>query len=195
MLFSSNKPEKQSDDALIAIFRKENNLDVLAILFTRYTHLVYGVALKYLKNREDSQDAVTQIFEVLIKEVPKHNIKNFKSWLHSVTRNHCLMQLRKQSSDKRNFEKFSADSFMESEQTLHPIDKEETNSVNEVLKKCLERLKEEQRSCVTLFYYEEKCYREISEELKLDEKKVKSSIQNGKRNLKICIERKTEHES
>ena len=98
------------------------------------------------------------------------------------------MQLRKKSSQKKTQEKYGADFFMETEEQLHPIDTEENSSIESSLKKCLEKLKEEQRKCVSLFYYEELCYKEIAEELNLEEKKVKSYIQNGKRNLKICLE-------
>ncbi|MEI6865629.1 sigma-70 family RNA polymerase sigma factor [Flavicella sp.] len=163
-------------------------MTVLGVLFNRYTHLVYGVCLKYLKHREDCQDAVIQIFEILIQEVPKHDIKNFKNWLYGVTRNYCLMQLRKQNANKKSFEKYSATFFMESSEELHPIDIERDNSINTSLKKCLEKLKEEQRKCVILFYFEEMCYKKIAEERQLEEKKIKSYIQNGKRNLKLCIE-------
>jgi RNA polymerase sigma-70 factor (ECF subfamily) len=195
VIFSSNKPEKQSDEALVTDFQSDQDMTILGILFNRYTHLVYGVCLKYLKHKENSQDAVIQIFEILVHEVPKHEIRNFKSWLHGVTRNYCLMQLRKQTSVKKSLERFSADYFMESVEDAHPIDNDKGDTMTTSIKKCLEKLKEQQRRCVSLFYYEEKCYKEISEELQLEEKKVKSYIQNGKRNLKICIESHPEHEA
>lgn len=187
MNFLRNKTLKASDKELVQRFQKENDLEVLGVLFNRYMHLIYGVCLKYLKNREESQDAVMQIFEVLIKEVPRHEIQVFKSWLYGVTRNFCLMKLRSETSKKNKEQLFNATFFMESQQELHPIDTEEPN-LEGVLKNCLENLKVEQQKCVQLFYYEKKSYREIATELLLDEKKVKSLIQNGKRNLKICIE-------
>ncbi len=195
VIFNSNKPDKQSDETLLKLFQKEKDLEILGQLFSRYTHLVYGVCLKYFKNREDSQDGVIQIFELLVEQLPKHSVLNFKSWLHSVTRNFCLMQLRKSKASKNQLEKYSNDFFMENEETMHPIDTEAKNEINNALQLCLEKLKELQKKCVSLFYYEEKCYREISEELHLEEKKVKSYIQNGKRNLKICIEKQTNDEA
>lgn len=187
MKFSKNKTFKTSDKELVERFQKENDLEVLGILFDRYIHLVYGVCLKYLKNREESQDAVMQIFEVLVKKVPEHKIKVFKSWLYKVTCNFCLMKLRNETSKKNKEKLFNIELFMESQQELHPIDKDEIN-LEGALKKCLENLKQEQQKCIQLFYYEKKSYREIAEELQLEEKKIKSFIQNGKRNLKICIE-------
>ncbi len=189
MLFSKNKPEKESDEELIKRFYNENDLEILGILYKRYMHLVYGVCLKYLKNREESQDAVMQIFEVLVKEIPKHEIRVFKNWLHGVSRNFCLMKIRKNASDKIKSDTFSKDVFMESSTNLHPLDTEENTDLTSPLKKCMERLKAIQKQSIELFYYDQKCYKEIADELSIEEKKVKSFIQNGKRNLKLCIEK------
>lgn len=186
--FSTNKHIEESDAELVESYRNTHDLDILAELYSRYTHLIYGVCLKYLKNREDSQDAVLQIFEVLLKEIPKHEIRIFKNWLHGVTRNYCLMQLRKEKASQKQFETYSRDFFMETEVEMHPIDSQRSRTKSTALRDCLEKLKKVQQECVRLFYYDEQCYREIAAGLNLEEKKVKSAIQNGKRNLKICLE-------
>jgi RNA polymerase sigma-70 factor (ECF subfamily) len=154
-------------------------------------HLVYGVCLKYLKNREESMDAVMQIFEKLITEIPRHSINNFKSWLHVVTKNYCLMQIRSHKSQAEKINDWINDPliFMETSQVLHPIDEDEYN-MEDALKDCIERLKNEQKECIRLFYYESRCYNEIADSMGLDEKKVKSHLQNAKRNLKLCLEEK-----
>lgn len=180
--------KKLTDNELMDRFCAEDDLEVLGVLFNRYMHLVYGVCLKYLKHREESQDAVMQIFEVLVKEVPRHEIKVFKSWLYGVSRNFCLMKLRKEASGKVVKLAFTGDNFMESTTVMHPLDEESGEQTNEALQKCLEVLKKQQRKCVELFYYAQKCYKEIAAELFIEEKKVKSYIQNGKRNLKNCLE-------
>mgnify|MGYP001115175383 CR=1 FL=1 len=180
--------KNQDDSDLLSVFIKTQNLDVLGELYNRYIHLVYGVSLKYFKNREKSQDAVSSIFEKLITDIGDAKIENFKSWLYVVTKNFCLMELRKEQSQKRRHEQFSADSFMESTQTMHPIDEERDDDIETTLRTCIEKLKNEQKSCIELFYYQDKCYKEISTELQIEEKKVKSFIQNGKRNLKICLD-------
>jgi RNA polymerase sigma-70 factor (ECF subfamily) len=153
--------------------------------------LVYGVCMKYLKNREESQDAVMQIFEVLVNDIPRFEIRNFKSWLYGVTRNHCLMKLRKDHSEKDRHEKIASEMFMESGDEMHLFEENHEEEMQQKLKTCLEKLREEQRRCVELFYYQHFCYREIAEKLSFDENKVKSFIQNGKRNLKICLETKS----
>lgn len=180
-----------SDEILIGEFTITGDLEVLGELYSRYMHLVYGVCLKYLKDRDESQDAVMQIFEKLIMEIPKQKIENFRSWLHVVTKNYCLMQLRSEKSHTEKFNEWINDPtvFMENEPVLHPIDSNEPD-LEKGLADCIERLKEEQKECIRQFYYENRCYNEISVNLGIDEKKVKSHLQNAKRNLKLCLEEK-----
>jgi RNA polymerase sigma-70 factor, ECF subfamily len=180
--------EGLSDSELVNLYREKTDLDVLGILYKRYMLQVYGVCLKYLKNRDDSQDAVMQIFEILIRDVPRFEIRNFKGWLYGVARNHCLMKLRKDLRERDKQHEIAGELFMESTAILHPLEEDVEEEVRERLKTCMEQLKEEQRRCIELFYYQQHCYREIAAELLVDELKVKSFIQNGKRNLKICLE-------
>jgi RNA polymerase sigma-70 factor (ECF subfamily) len=192
IFFKTDKLNSQNtDEVLVRKFTSAGDLEVLGELYSRYMHLVYGVCIKYLKNRDESQDAVMHIFEKLIIEVPKQKIENFRSWLYVVTKNYCLMQLR---SEKTNIEKFNEwindpSVFMETEQVLHPIDSDERD-LEKGLTDCIERLKEEQKECIRQFYYENRCYNEIAVNMGLDEKKVKSHLQNAKRNLKLCLEGK-----
>lgn len=182
-------PEKTDED-LLGLFMDSGNLDLLGELYGRYIHLVYGVSLKYLGDPDDAKDATMQIFEKLITELPGQEIRQFKSWLYVLSKNFCLMQIRaKKSGDKRLEGLKTEVEFMESEQEMHPIDREE-ESIEQALKECIEKLKAEQKQCIELFYYKKMCYREISDSLNLAEKKVKSLLQNGKRNLKICLESK-----
>lgn len=178
-----------SDEELIALYKKHSQNHYAGILFQRYSHLVFGVCLKYLKNEETSKDAVMQVFEKLLKELKVCDVKNFKSWLHVVTRNHCLMYLR--SSKNHLFTHQDTDTeFMENVYTLHhtvedEIDEEDFNNLQD----CIEKLPEEQRICLIKFFYEDMCYKAISQHTGYDLKKVKSSIQNGKRNLKNCMQK------
>jgi len=187
------KSQRKSDEDLVREFSSTGDLDILGDLFSRYIHLVYGVCLKYLKNREESKDAVMQIFEKLISEIPRHTINTFRSWLHVVTKNYCLMQIRSQKSDNEKLIEWlnAPGNFMESLHEPHPIDEDGSDN-NEALDDCIERLKDAQKECIKLFYFNNKSYSEISVKLGIDEKKVKSYLQNAKRNLKICLEEKNE---
>jgi RNA polymerase sigma factor (sigma-70 family) len=181
---------KQLDDAaLIAQYKATGDLEILGVLYNRYMHLVFGVCLNYLKDEEQSKDAVMQIFEELIVKVKLHEIQNFKSWLHVLSRNHCLMILRKAS---KNNTVSMDDIFMENTDFVH-LDIDDTKEQQlSVMEKCMETLTSEQRVCVDLFYLQEKCYKEVAEITGFDMLKVKSYIQNGKRNLKICIEKNSD---
>ncbi len=190
MLEISGKHHDRPDEELLAAYRQSGDLDLLGTLYSRYMHLVYGISLKYLKNREDAEDTVIRIFEKLITELPRHKVLHFKSWLYVLSKNHCLMELRTRKRASGHLEAYNTErEFMESEAELHPIDRDDAG-LEEALKKCIEALKDEQKQCIELFYYGKKCYQEIAEQLQMDEKKVKSCLQNGKRNLKICLEKK-----
>jgi RNA polymerase sigma-70 factor, ECF subfamily len=193
--FNKKTSNKRSEEELIDEFTSTGNLEVLGELYSSYMHLVYGVCLKYLKDREESRDAVVQIFEKLVTEIPKQKIDNFRSWLHAVTRNYCLMQIRSRKSQDEKHNEWILDpgNYMENGSGLHPIDRDEPD-MEKALADCIEKLKDEQKVCICQFYYENRCYTEIATNLGIDEKKVKSHLQNGKRNLKLCIESQNEKE-
>ncbi len=171
-----------TDRQILEKYRKGGDTNLVADLYQRYMHLVYGVCLKYLKDREESKDAVMQIFEKLITDLRVHQVNNFKSWLYTLTRNHCLMQLR-------SINKINNASAMEIEFSLHLHDEVENEVTLGALRKCLGTLNTEQQTCIRLFYLEEKSYSQITEESGYPIKKVKSYLQNGKRNLKNCMDK------
>lgn len=173
------------DQVLLAEYRSSGDLEVLGQLYGRYMHLVYGVCLKYLKDDEASKDAVMQIFEQLIKKLKIHEVNNFKSWLYTLARNYCLMEIR--ANGKQEFVSLE-DNFMEKDAFVH-LDIEDTRERKlSVMEECMEKLPAEQKDTIKLFYLEQKCYKEVADITGYDLNKVKSYIQNGKRNLKICIE-------
>lgn len=162
---------------------------MLGALYKRYMHLVYGVCLRYLADRDEAQDGVMQVFEKLIEEIPGHEIRKFRSWLYVLTRNHCLMQIRSGKSRARKMDDWIKDQAhsVEFDDEMHPVEKADA-ARDRALMDCIGKLKNEQKDCIQLFYFENKSYREIADFLRIEEKKVKSHLQNGKRNLKICLE-------
>ena len=188
-LFLRKNPTDESDDDLLRRYREDGDIAILGELYERYMHLVYGVCLKYIEDREAAKDEVMNIFERLVTVVPGQEILNFRTWIYVVAKNHCLMELRSRKSETAHREAMLKDPqfLMENDAEMHPMDEEGGMDMKK-LEECIERLKEEQRNCIRLFYYEGMSYREISGRLGLDEGKVKSYIQNGKRNLRICLE-------
>lgn len=180
-LFIKGKKTEKSDSDLLEEYRRSGNKDCVGELFTRYSHLVYGVCLNFFPDKDESKDLVMKIFEKLYSELSKREIHNFKGWLTFVARNFCISELRKRSNNK--YEDLSDDISENSDQeNLH----EKEDDLN-LLEKSIAELKPEQRICVELFFIKEKSYKEISAVTGFSESKVKSHIQNGKRNLKILM--------
>ena len=183
----SRKPHHEMDDQeLLEHYKQSGDMQAAGLLYNRYTSLVYGVCLKYLKDREDAKDAVMQLFEKLTTTLKQHEIGHFKSWLYVTAKNHCLMQLR---SKKGRFTEEISPQIMETDASPHLENGDDLESNLGKLEKCIEELANEQKACVKLFFLQQKCYKDVADLTGFDMNKVKSYIQNGKRNLKICMER------
>jgi RNA polymerase sigma-70 factor (ECF subfamily) len=185
-MFFRQKPGTLTDQELISGFRSTDDLTLVSELFGRYTTMIYAVCVKYLRDRDDSKDAVMQLFEKLPNALKTHEIANFKSWLYVTTRNHCLMQIRAKKG--KMTEKIGAE-VVENDILLHHEQDLELENDLTRLENCIEQLAGEQQQCVRLFFLEEKAYKDIATITGFDLNKVKSHIQNGKRNLKICMEK------
>lgn len=178
-----------SDEELVHRYQNSHDTAYIGELYIRYTHLVYGVCMKYFRNEADAQDAVMQIFEKLISDLKKHHIIAFKPWLYMVVKNHCMMTFRKESTEQKrvNELKKSATDSVEKQETEHLQEEQERELVLQHLKTGMFDLKMEQKECIELFYLKEKSYQQIVDETGYTMNEVKSHIQNGKRNLKIFI--------
>jgi RNA polymerase sigma factor (sigma-70 family) len=178
-----------TDQELLEKFYADSSNEWLGILLQRYTLLLLGVCMKYLKNEEEAKDAVQQIFLKSITELGKYKVSYFKSWLYMVAKNHCLMKLRDKHVNV-DIEKVHLAS--EEQPKQEHLDKDK---VLTVMEECLQYLSEEQKQCVTLFYLQKKSYQEIADDTGYTTLQVKSYIQNGKRNLKNLVEKKMKETS
>jgi RNA polymerase sigma factor (sigma-70 family) len=186
--FLKNISTTETDKELVAAFKQSGDTSYLSTLYQRYMDLVFGVCLKYFKDGERCKDAVMDIYEELNTKLRLHEVDNFKGWLHVLARNYCLMQLRSPRNLKTT--EFNAD-FMQTAENTHlasEVLEKESNFVK--LEQCLDTLTSEQKQSVELFYLQNKCYNEIAEITGYDWNKVRSFIQNGRRNLKLCIDEK-----
>jgi RNA polymerase sigma-70 factor (ECF subfamily) len=190
----AEKYNQYTDNELIAKYKTTRDNVFVGILYKRYSHLVLGLSLKYLKDEDEAKDAVMQVFEKLLGDLLKFNIEYFKSWLYTFSKNHCLQVIRgKQSKLKKAIDlQINADSFMETENGLHLNKTEEKEAQYTLLEKAIEELNEGQKKCIELFYLKEKSYNDIVEITGYSMNEVKSFIQNGKRNLKIKLEKNSE---
>lgn len=180
----SQKYNHISDTELLQNFYTDHDNKWLGILLPRYTLLLLGVCMKYLKNEEDARDSVQQIFLKVIHELHKYKVDYFKSWIYMIAKNHCLMKLR----GNKNFS-------VELNEQLTPADSENID-INDHIEKdrllykmqeAIKKLNPEQQQCVNLFYLEKKSYSEVAGITGFSLLQVKSHLQNGKRNLKLMM--------
>lgn len=186
MIFDE-KYKNYSDNELINSFSKTGDNALIGILYERYGHLVLGLCIKYLKNKDEAREAVLQIFSGLIKDLKKHRVDYFKSWLYTYSKNFCLMELRKRQSALKKE--------LDLQENVHllmdfsdPAHLEEKEKQIVLMEQALATLNPEQKTCIDLFYLKNKSYAEIVSITGYSNNDVKSYIQNGKRNLKLKIE-------
>ena len=183
-----------SDEELVQRYRNSHESVYIGELYMRYTHLVFGVCMKYLRNVAEAEDATMQIFEKLISDLKKHHITAFKPWLHMVAKNFCMMEFRKDATAiKRETKlKYEMGGRVENPEENHLEDAAEKDFVLKYLHEGIGELNQHQRECIELFYLKEMSYTEVANVTGYSMKEVKSYIQNGKRNLKNFIQTKNE---
>lgn len=182
-----------TDQELLEQFHASHQNEWLGILLQRYTLLLLGVCMKYLRDEEEAKDSVQQIFLKVIQELHKYKVDYFKSWLYMVAKNHCLMKLRERQGKMTVEITDRLDSKQETETDLNHL--RQNDLTLDLMNEALKELGPEQQQCVTLFYLQKKSYQEISDQTGFSMLQVKSYIQNGKRNLRILIEKKLEQQN
>lgn len=177
----------------VAAYRATGDLAVLGELYEQHMELVYAVCFNYLRDEEEAKDAVMSLFEQLITDLRRHDIQQFGPWLHSVARNYCLMQLRKNQAHPKAELVTGTGAGVDDEPMLNLADDDADEPDLEadltLMEACLQTLPLEQRTCLTLFYLERKTYTDVADQTGYDLKRVKSYLQNGRRNLKICMQK------
>ncbi|QJW88145.1 sigma-70 family RNA polymerase sigma factor [Spirosoma taeanense] len=191
--FRKSKPT--TDAEYVAAYRATGDLTVLGELYERHMELIYAVCYNYLRDEEEAKDAVMHLFEQLVTDLRRHDVQQFQSWLHSVARNYCLMQLRKNQAHPKAA--LPTGETLDEEADTHWLTSlidDSTNGKSTELEEdltrmeaCLQTLPAEQRTCLTLFYFDQKSYAEIAQQTGYDLKQVKSYLQNGRRMLKLCM--------
>lgn len=195
-LFGSKKNMDGPDNDLLIIgkYQESGKTSVLSNLFVKYNPLIFGVCMKYLKDIELSKDLSMEIYEKLITELRTQKIENFKSWLYVLVKNQCLMFLRKEKRRLNELEELEKNpiGIMENHLDWHPFNTDQEGILRMMLNQCLKKLAKDQKDSIVMFYLDRRSYQEISELMNIEMKSVKSHIQNGRRNLKICLDNKVE---
>ncbi|MDR2286415.1 MAG: sigma-70 family RNA polymerase sigma factor [Prevotellaceae bacterium] len=179
--------EKLSDEDLLDKYKNTGDTEYFGILYNRYIPLLYGVCLKYIGDADKSQDAVMQIFENVFSKILQYEVRTFRTWVYSVAKNHCLQMLRK---GKNEIHVDFNSEIMESDKILNLLNEEGSGEERSaILRQCIDKLPDKQRNAILRFFMEEMSYQDIVDNDGYTVNQVKSYIQNGKRNLKICIEK------
>ena len=187
----SHLTEQYSDATLLDLYKKNKDTKWLGFLFERYALLVFGVCMKYLKQVNDAQDATQQVFEKAFSEIQKYEVVYFKSWIYSIAKNHCLMQLRGKGHQPVLLESFPEDIFERTDSQKSVIQNENwLEQQSAELNQALQEISHDQKICIELFYFQKLSYKEIEQKTGYSFQQVKSHIQNGKRNLRIILEQK-----
>ncbi len=174
-----------SDTSLIKLYKSERNAEYIGELYKRYALSVFGLCYKYLRDEQQSKDAVSEIFELILQKLKTQEISYFRSWIYIVSKNHLIrLKSRSVNNETLSLENIS-EKFMENEMDLSLNIKEYKDKLLEF---AIKQLNLEQRNCIELFYLKQKNYQEVSSITGYDLGKVKSYIQNGKRNLKLLME-------
>jgi len=189
-MFSLNSDNRNqlSDRELVERYRYSYDATYMGVLFQRYAHLLFGVCMKYLKNDERAKDAVMEVFEKVLTDMRRHDVEDFRPWIYTVTKNHCLMGLRKekvQNLKQEDYTRFTQE-IMETEDVMH-LNGMSAIEMDKNLFAAIETLKNEQQQCVKLYFFEKKSYEEIQEQTGFTYNEVKSHLQNGKRNLRLQL--------
>lgn len=181
----SNVFKNLSDEEIATEYHLNGNVALLAEIYTRYSHLVYGISLKYLADVEEAKEMCSSIFTDLTGTLRKHQIKNFRSWLYSFSKNACFQRLRKHKSERDRNEKYAEEFDFQQAAAYDP-----EKDLNEArLKKAVQALAELQKKAINCFYFEKLTYKEAAETLNMTEKEIKTHLQNARRNLKIAMEK------
>ncbi len=179
--------DKYTDEELLARYKQTGNSEHFGVLYNRYIPLIYGLCLKYLKNITLAEDAVMDIFEDILPKVQRYDIREFRTWIYTVARHHALAAA---TDSKQTATMELIPEIVQSSPTMVWADADDTTDREQMLEECMQQLPDVQRVAIQKFYFEGKSYADIVDETGLHLKSVKSYIQNGKRNLRICIEKR-----
>ena len=186
-LFGRRHIKGLSDSELVKLVQRDRSKPAMGEIYSRYSMMLFGVGLKYMKNKMDAEDILMQTFEKLPDKIERSTIKNLKNWIYTVIKNECLMQLRKKNILDSEIDQALLFTKDDSASEFEEIQIKDTRLT--LLEDAIKQLKDEQKVCIELFYLKQNCYESIAQNTGFELKKVKSYIQNGKRNLKLILDR------
>ncbi len=185
--------ESVSDEELVKLFKTNQDTKIIGVIYKRYGHLVYGTCLKKLNDKDQAKDETMKIFGKLSTVLLNSEIQKFNSWIYSMANNACISALRKHQNDLR-FNASWSDDLSEIPDVTDHDERENIEQKANRVQWAVEQLAIEQATCIRLFYFEDKSYKEIAQTTGMSDGTIKSHLQNGKRNLKILLASNAQNE-
>lgn len=156
----------ENEQAIIQDYRETGSQRAATAFVRQYQKFVYSVALRYLHNHDDADDAAQEAFIKALKNLNKfQGNANIKTWLYRITANICINMLRKKKVLSIFTSSADADYSEAIKDELTPEQDYQNKEFERNFKTLLNRLPEKQRETFALRYFENMPYEEISKML------------------------------
>ena len=158
-------------------------------LVRRYKDLVFTLAIRMLKHREEAEEVAQDTFIKVFKSLDKFKgDSKFSTWIYKVTYNTCLDRIKK---NKKHYNDVAIDEFTFNK--LDTIDNALDNMINEeknvLIKNCINKMPEDSSALLTLFYFEELSLEEISKIINIEANTVKVKLFRARKKLAVILEK------
>ena len=165
-----------------------------AVLVDRYKDLVYTLAFRMLKSREEAEEVSQDVFLKVFKSLAKFKGESkFSSWIYRISYNTCLDKIRKQ---KREPIVVTIDEFTEHQVNTidNALDKLVEKEHKQLIQDCLKLLPGDVGFLLTLYYFEEQSIEEISKIIGISNANVKVKLFRSRKKLASILRERLEPE-
>ncbi len=172
----------------------EGNSNAFSVLVDRYKDLVFSLALKMVKNREEAEEIAQDTFVKVFKSLSKFKGNSkFSTWIYKVTYNTCLDRLKKNKREQHvvSIDEFNLNQIKSLDNALDLMEAEERNKT---IQDCINLLPSDDAFLLTLFYFDEQSLEEIAKVVDLTPNNVKVKLFRSRKKLATILKERLEPE-
>lgn len=172
----------------------EGDTNSFSILVDRYKDLVFTLALRMLKNREEAEEVAQDTFIKTYKSLDKFKgDSKFSTWIYRVAYNSCLDRIKKNKKHLNDVEinEFTAHQVVAIDNAL---DKMETKEQKEAIQRCINALPCEESFLLTLYYFDDLSLDEISKIVGITANSIKVKLFRCRKKLATILKSQLEPE-
>lgn len=172
----------------------KGDANAFAFLVEKYKTMVFTLALKMLKSREEAEEISQDTFIKAYKNIDKFKgDSKFSTWLYKIAYRTCLDSIKKNGKKYQTgtIDEITINQIKSTDGILETIERKERAVI---INKCLIELPEDERSIIWLFYFEELSLKEIIEITELSEANVKVKLHRARKRLLAIVEKRVEPE-